>query len=151
MAVDNSNGQILPAPTNLWSPKPNLLSIVCPVTLVTKVFPHLRQNVYNIVYSQAVTHPSTNTTRCCLTSVIKRELVLSIWYGRRHWLIIRSIALANMYVFICFKSKWLQLFVKLNFEQLWMGQGETQQPRVPVWVSSGIAPVSDWRLLAHLK
>ena len=110
-----------------------------------------KKKVYDIVYSQAVTHPSTNTTRCCLTSVIKRELVLSIWYGRRHWLIIRSIALANMYVFICFKSKWLQLFVKLNFEQLWMGQGETQQPRVPVWVSSGIAPVSDWRLLAHLK
>ena len=42
------------------------------------------QNVYNIVYSQAVTHPSTNTTQCCLTSVIGRELVLSTWYGRRH-------------------------------------------------------------------
>ena len=42
------------------------------------------QNVYNIVYSQAVTHPSTNTTQCCLTSVIRRELVLSTWYGRRH-------------------------------------------------------------------
>ena len=41
------------------------------------------QNVYNIVYSQAVTHPSTNTTQCCLTSVIGRELVLSTWYGRR--------------------------------------------------------------------
>ena len=36
-----------------------------------------QENVYNIVYSQAVTHPSTNTTRCCLTSVIGRELVLS--------------------------------------------------------------------------
>ena len=35
------------------------------------------QNVYNIAYSQAVTHPSTNATRCCLTSVIGRELVLS--------------------------------------------------------------------------
>ena len=35
------------------------------------------QKVYNIVYSQAVTHPSTNTTQCCLTSVIGRELVLS--------------------------------------------------------------------------
>ena len=42
-----------------------------------------QENVYNIVYSQAVTHPSTNTTRCCLTSVIGRELVLSTWYGRR--------------------------------------------------------------------
>ena len=36
-----------------------------------------QENVYNIAYSQAVTHPSTNTTRCCLTSVIGRELVLS--------------------------------------------------------------------------
>ena len=35
------------------------------------------QKVYNIVYSQAVTHPSTNTTQRCLTSVIGRELVLS--------------------------------------------------------------------------
>ena len=35
------------------------------------------------MYSQAVTHPSTNTTQCCLTSVIGRELVLSTWYGRR--------------------------------------------------------------------
>ena len=43
------------------------------------------QNVYNIVYSQAVTHPSTNTTQCCLTSVIGRELVFSTWYGRRHF------------------------------------------------------------------
>ena len=36
-----------------------------------------KQNVYNIAYSQAVTHPSTNATQCCLTSVIGRELVLS--------------------------------------------------------------------------
>ena len=32
--------------------------------------------------SQAVTHPSTNQTQCCLTSVIRRELVFSTWYGR---------------------------------------------------------------------
>ena len=31
---------------------------------------------------QAVTHPSTNTAQCCLTSVIRRELVFSTWYGR---------------------------------------------------------------------
>ena len=43
-----------------------------------------QQNVYNIAYSQAVTHPSTNATQCCLTSVIGRELVFSTWYGRRH-------------------------------------------------------------------
>ena len=35
------------------------------------------------MYSQAVTHPSTNTTQCCLTSVIRRELVFSTWYGPR--------------------------------------------------------------------
>ena len=37
---------------------------------------------YSTVYSQAVTHPSTNTAQHCLTSVIGRELVLSMWYGR---------------------------------------------------------------------
>ena len=40
-------------------------------------------NVYSSWYSQAVTHPSTNQPRHCLTSVIRRELVLSMWYGRR--------------------------------------------------------------------
>ena len=35
------------------------------------------------MYSQAVTHPSTNIAQCCLTSVIGRELVCSTWYGRR--------------------------------------------------------------------
>ena len=42
------------------------------------------QNVYSTRYSQAVTHPSTNRARRCLTSVIGREPVLSTWYGRRH-------------------------------------------------------------------
>ena len=56
---------------------------------------------YNIVYSQAVTHPSTNTTQCCLTSVIKRELVLSTWYGRRQWSLILSIDLANVLHSLC--------------------------------------------------
>ena len=35
------------------------------------------QKVYSTVYSQAVTHPSTNTAQPCLTSVIGRELVYS--------------------------------------------------------------------------
>ena len=41
-------------------------------------------NVYSNLYSQAVTHPSTNRSQPCLTSVIRRELVHSRWYGRRH-------------------------------------------------------------------
>ncbi len=39
---------------------------------------------YGTWYSQAVTHPSTNQARRCLTSVIRREPVLSTWYGRKH-------------------------------------------------------------------
>ena len=40
------------------------------VTRVQKV-------VYSNLYSQAVTHPSTNRSQPCLTSVIRRELVYS--------------------------------------------------------------------------
>ena len=43
-----------------------------------------KTKVYNTRYSQAVTHPSTNRARRCLTSVIGREPVFSTWYGRRH-------------------------------------------------------------------
>ena len=41
---------------------------------------NLQQNkkmVYDTAYSQAVTHPSTDAARRCLTSVIGRELVVS--------------------------------------------------------------------------
>ena len=38
---------------------------------------HFLKNVYSTMYSQAVTHPSTNIAQCCLTSVIRRELVFS--------------------------------------------------------------------------
>ena len=52
----------------------------------------MKQKVYNTGYSQAVTHPSTNPARRCLTSVIRRELVLSAWYGRRQlWINLSSI------------------------------------------------------------
>ena len=36
-----------------------------------------KKKVYSTEYSQAVTHPSTNWARRCLTSVIGRELVRS--------------------------------------------------------------------------
>ena len=36
-----------------------------------------QKSVYSTMYSQAVTHPSTNMAQCCLTSVIRRELVFS--------------------------------------------------------------------------
>ena len=41
------------------------------------------KKVYSTRYSQAVTHPSTNRARRCLTSVIGREPVFSTWYGHR--------------------------------------------------------------------
>ena len=43
-----------------------------------------KTKAYDTKYSQAVTHPSTNFARQGLTSVIGREPVLSLWYGRRH-------------------------------------------------------------------
>ena len=44
-----------------------------------------KSKVYSTRYSQAVTHPSTNRARRCLTSVIGREPLFSTWYGRRHY------------------------------------------------------------------
>ena len=45
----------------------------------------IKNIAYGTKYSQAVTHPSTNLARCCLTYVIGREHVCSAWYGRRHF------------------------------------------------------------------
>ena len=36
-----------------------------------------KKDANSTLYSQAVTHPSTNRAQCCLTSVIGRELVYS--------------------------------------------------------------------------
>ena len=43
-----------------------------------------KREANSIQCSQAVTHPSTDWTQHCLTSVIGRELVYSMWYGRWH-------------------------------------------------------------------
>ena len=53
-----------------------------------------KREAYNTGYSQAVTHPSTNPARQGLTSVIGREPVFSLWYGRRR----KSVAKIYCYV-----------------------------------------------------
>ena len=58
-----------------------------------------KKKVYSTRYSQAVTHPSTNLARRCLTSVIGREPVFSTWYGRRHY------TLSNKLTYI---QKWVK-------------------------------------------
>ena len=40
------------------------------------------QKEYNTWDSNVVPHPSTNQARTCLTSLNRREAVLSCWYGR---------------------------------------------------------------------
>ena len=42
-----------------------------------------RKRVYNTRTSQVVTHPSTTQARRCLTLEIRRDPVISPWYGRR--------------------------------------------------------------------
>ena len=49
----------------------------------TEIMWKKKKEAYNTCCSQAVTHPSTEQARHCLTSVIRRELVYSVWYGRR--------------------------------------------------------------------
>ena len=72
-----------------WGPHP-IHSIVGPLSLRKKVESSIvdvnakQKDEFSTAYSQAVTHPSTNAAQYCLTSVIGRELVLSIRYGRIH-------------------------------------------------------------------
>ena len=49
-----------------------------------------KKEAYNTGCSQAVTHPSTDPARRCLTSVIGREPVHSAWYGRRRQTVFHS-------------------------------------------------------------
>ena len=49
----------------------------------TEIMWKKKEEAYNTCFSQAVTHPSTEQARHCLTSVNRRELVYSVWYGRR--------------------------------------------------------------------
>ena len=57
-----------------------------------------KREAYNTCCSQAVTHPSTEQARHCLTSMIRRELVYSVWYGRRHQLTYNHELLCAEYV-----------------------------------------------------
>ena len=64
------------------------------------------KKAYNTRYSQKVFHPSTNRARRCLTSVIGREPVYSVWYGRRRNRCV-SRALYNITCFKC-RGQYLQ-------------------------------------------
>ena len=44
-----------------------------------------RQKENNTKDSNVVPHRSTNLARACLTSLSRREAVLSCWYGRSHY------------------------------------------------------------------
>ena len=50
-----------------------------------KILKNLKLKIYNTGDSQVVTQQGTNPTRHCLTSVIRQELVFSVWYGCRHY------------------------------------------------------------------
>ena len=63
-------------------------------------------------FSKAVSHPSTNRAQHCLTSVIGRELVYSMWYGRcREKRVKRGIVLMQAALLGC----------EVRFCQLWNG------------------------------
>ena len=66
-----------------------------------------KKEAYNTCCSQAVTHPSTEQARHCLTSVIRRELVYSVWYGRRHRLPLKNAIYAHTWVGT-FRNNWKQ-------------------------------------------
>ena len=52
-------------------------------SIVKKSYLWYKKKVYNTRTSQVVTHPSTTQARRCLTLEIRRDPVVSPWYGRR--------------------------------------------------------------------
>ena len=64
----------------------------------TEIMWKKKTEAYNTCGSQSVTHPSTEQSRHCLTSVIRRELVYSVWYGGMHKLPHHSELLCIEYV-----------------------------------------------------
>ena len=111
--------------------KPRIIGRQCVckriVCIVSHCFCHLvtcnhncmdfQQKAYSTEYSQAVTHPSTNSAQCCLTSVIGRELVYSTWYGRRHLIQLtlailkQKICLNNFWLVACNQTFWWNIFL----------------------------------------
>ena len=85
--------QILIGPRRVLSKRPSSYCLISLLKRCVSVQSRIwsAKKVYSILYSQAVTHPSTNRTQPCLTSVIGRELVYSRWYGRRHCYMVKFV------------------------------------------------------------
>ena len=78
MVVDNISQNLILI--QVVPPLENILKVTVKTLKVTVIF---YKKAYNTGYSQVVTHPGTNPAQHHLTSVIRRELVLSRWYGCR--------------------------------------------------------------------
>ena len=65
------------------------MQYVCSLRTILKIcakyvqFAHIKKKK-KVQDRLPVTHPSTGQAQFCLTSVIGREPVLSMWYGLRH-------------------------------------------------------------------